>query len=79
MLPPGMSKRTSYGKIYRLEVPFVRTSVRVHVYPVDVFLPANRFLLFALTVKKRVRAGRAFVLERTKVRPRRCDYASART
>jgi hypothetical protein len=53
--------------------------VRVHVYPVDVFLPANRFLLFALTVKKRVRAGRAFVLERTKVRPRRCDYASART
>jgi hypothetical protein len=36
----GMSKRTSYGKIYHSDVHFVRTFACVRVYPVDGFLPS---------------------------------------
>jgi hypothetical protein len=45
-----MSKRTSYSKIYRPDVRFVR------VYPTDAFLPADGFLPSAPTVKKCIRA-----------------------
>jgi hypothetical protein len=50
-----MSKRTSYSKIYRPDVRFVRTSACVRVYPADLFFPADGFLPSAPTIKKRVR------------------------
>jgi hypothetical protein len=53
-----MSKQTSYGKIYRLDICFVQTctdivqtSARVRDYPADAFLPADGFLPSAPTVK----------------------------
>jgi exonuclease III len=41
-----MSKRTTYGNFYRLNVHFIKTSTRVREYSVDGFLPS------APTVKK---------------------------
>jgi hypothetical protein len=38
-----MFKRMSYGKIYRPNVLFVRTSTRVPIYPADAILPADGF------------------------------------
>jgi hypothetical protein len=53
-----MSKRTSYGKIYRPDIHFVRmsasivrTSARIHVYPTNAFLSTDGFLMSMPTVK----------------------------
>jgi hypothetical protein len=55
----GMSKRTSYGKIHRPNVRFVRTSANifrtfacVRIYTTDVFLPVDGFLPSVPKVKK---------------------------
>jgi hypothetical protein len=48
----GMSKWTSYGKIYHPDISFIRTSARAHVYPADAFLLPDGFLPSAPMVKK---------------------------
>jgi hypothetical protein len=42
----------------------IRTSVRVRVYPVNAFLPADGFLPSAPTVKKRVRTDASLRLDK---------------
>jgi hypothetical protein len=65
-----MTKRMSYGKIYRQDVHLVRMSARVCIYPTNTFLLADGFLPSTPTVKKKHPRGRAYASTRTQARPR---------
>ena len=43
VLEVGMSKQTSYNKIYHPNIHFVRTSASIHVYPAKHFYPRTGF------------------------------------